>query len=93
VAAVEAAALVEEVESGGGRFGGVDVAVGEPGLVVDADEEVVPACFAFGATGPAGQRVAGPLDAAEPFDVDVEELAGPLALVAHKRLFGLLVEA
>jgi len=86
VLAVEAAALVEEVERGDGCFGGVDVAVGEPGFVVDADEEVVPACFAFGAAGPAGPGVAGPLDAAKPLDVDVDQLAGPLALVAHDRL-------
>jgi len=93
VGAVVAAAVVEEVEGGGGCFGGVDVAVSEPGFVVDADEEVVPACFAFGAPRPAGQRVAGALDAAQALDVYVHELAGPLALVAHHRFFGLLVEA
>ena len=43
----------------------------EPCFVVDADEQVVPAGFAFGAVGPAGLGVAGPLDAPEPLDVDV----------------------
>ena len=93
VVAVEALAVVEEVEGGGGCFGWVDLAVGEPASVVDADEEVVPACFAFAAVGAAGERVAGPMDAAELFDVDVDQLAGPVALVAHDGLFGLGVEA
>ena len=86
VGAVEAAALLEEVEGGGGCFGGVDVAVGEPGFVVDAGEEVVPACFAFGAARPPGVGVSGSLDAAELFDVDVDQLAGSLAFVADHRL-------
>jgi hypothetical protein len=71
VGVVEVAAVVEEVEGGGGCFGRVDLAVGEPGCVVDADEEVVPACFAFAAVGAAADRVARAVDAAEPFDVDV----------------------
>jgi hypothetical protein len=93
VAAVEAAAAVEEVEGGGGCFGGVEGGVSEPCFVVDADEQVVPAGFAFGAVGPAGLGVAGPLDAAESLDVDVDQLAGPLAFVADHRLAHGWVEA
>ena len=63
------------------------------GVVVDADEEVVPACFAFGAARPTGQGVAGAFDAAEPFNVDVDQLARSGALVAHDGLFRLGVEA
>jgi hypothetical protein len=93
VAAVEAAAAVEEVEGVGGCFGGVAGGVCEPCSVVDADEQVVPAGFAFGAVGQACVGVAGPLDAAEPFDVDVDQLAGPLPFVADHRLTHGWVEA
>jgi hypothetical protein len=93
VAAVEAAAVVEEVEGGGGCFGGVEGGVREPCFVVDADEEVVPAGFAFGAVRPAGLRVAGSVDAAESLDVDVDQLAGPLTFVADHRLTHGWVEA
>jgi len=90
---VEAAAVVEEVEGVGGCFLWVGGAVGEPCVVVDADEEVFPAGFAFGAVGPAGLWVAGPLDAPELLDVDVQELAGPFALVADHGLGRGRVEA
>jgi len=92
-AAVEAAAVVEEVEGGGGCFGGVAGGVGEPGFVVDADEQVVPAGFAFAAVGTARLGVAGPLDAAEPLGIDVDQLAGPQPLVADHRLTGSWLEA
>jgi len=49
---VEAAAVVEEVEGCGGCLLRVGGAVSEPSVVVDADEQVFPAGFAFGAVGP-----------------------------------------
>jgi hypothetical protein len=93
VLAVEASAVVEEVEGVGGCLGGVEAGVGESAVVVDADKQVLPACFAFGAVGAAGLRVVGALDAPEAFDVDVQELAGPGALVADHRLGRGWVEA
>ncbi len=62
--------------------------MGEPGVVVDADEQVVPARLAFGAERLAGEGVAWSSDPAELFDVDVDELAWPLPLVPDDR-FGL----
>jgi hypothetical protein len=82
VAAVEAAAGVEEVEGGGSCLVRVEGGVGKPCFVVDADEQVFPAGFAFGAVGPTCLRVSGSLDAPEALDVDVDKLAGPFALVA-----------
>ena len=90
---VEGLAVVEEVEGVGGCFGGVEGGVCEPCSVVDADEQVVPAGFAFAAVGQACVGVARSLDAAEPFDVDVDQLAGPLPFVADHRFTHGWVEA
>jgi hypothetical protein len=92
VLVVEALAVGEEVEGVGGRFGGVDAAVGEAAVVVDADEEVVPAGAALGAGGAAGGWVVGPADPAEFLDVDVDQLAGPVAFVADDRFAAWRVE-
>jgi hypothetical protein len=90
---VEGLAVVEEVEGVGGCFGGVDAAVGEAAVVVDADEEVVPAGAAFRADRAAADRVVGPDDAAEFLDVDVDQLAGPVALIADDRFAAGWVES
>jgi hypothetical protein len=93
VVLVEAAAVVEEVEGGAGCFVGVEGGVGEPCVVVDADVEVVPAGLAAAAAEQAGVGVAGAFDAAEFFDVDVDELAGSLPFVADERFRCFLAEA
>jgi len=51
---VEALAVVEEAEGAVGCFVGVEGGVGESGVVVDADVEVVPAGLAFAAGEQAG---------------------------------------
>src|SRR5206468_6969948 len=85
VVVVEAAAVVEEVEGGAGCFVRVEGGVGEAAVVVDADVEVVPAGLAFAAGEQAGAGVAGAFDAAEFLDVDVDELAWSLPLLADDR--------
>jgi hypothetical protein len=84
--AVALAAAVEEVECVGGCLARVELGVGDPCAVVDADEEVVPARLAAAAVGQTCLRVAGSFDPAELFDVDVDQLARPFALVADHRL-------
>jgi len=93
VLVVEAAAAVEEGERAGGCFVGVEGGVREAGVVVDADVEVVPAGLAAAAGEQAAVGVAGAFDAAEFLDVDVDELAGPVALVADDGFGGAGVEA
>ena len=61
-----------------------DFNVDEPGRVVDADVDVLPADPAAGAPV-AVDAVARPADPAELLDVDVHELARPLLLVAVSR--------
>jgi hypothetical protein len=86
VAAVEACAGSEERDCGVAALVGVDPAEAEPGRVVDRDEEVLPAGTARPITAVAGDAVAGLHDPAELLHVDVQELAGPLALVTHDLL-------
>jgi hypothetical protein len=93
VAAVDGAAAVEEVERVGGCLARVELGVGEPCAVVDANEEVVPAGAAAAAVGQTCLRVAGSFDPAELFDVDVDQLTGLAAFVADHRLSELRVKA
>src|SRR5690606_31064422 len=64
---------------------GQDLDVGEPGGVIDADVAALPAVAAAD-PAPAERPLARRPEAAEPFDVDVDELAGELALIAAGRL-------
>jgi hypothetical protein len=70
------------------RSSGEQLAVGEPGGVVEGDMDILPAEASSGgasialAGAIAGDAVAGPLDATELLDVDVQQLARALALVA-----------
>ena len=59
---------------------------GEPGRVIDADVDVFPADSVASLSAVARDPVAGTSNAAKLLDVDVEELARPLALVAVRRL-------
>jgi len=93
VAAVDGTAALEEVERVGGRLAWVELGVGEPCAVVDADEEVVPARLAAASVGQACLWVTGSFDPAELLDVDVDQLTGPGALVADHRLWEPRVEA
>src|SRR5690606_25777024 len=69
-------------------FGGHDPNEGDPGVVVDADMHELPADAACPAlTGSiASDAVSDPVEAAQLLDVDVNELAWVLALVASHRL-------
>ena len=63
---------------------GQDLGVGEARGVVDADVQEVPADAALLAAPVAGDAVADAVDPAELLDVEVDQLAGPLALVADR---------
>ena len=90
VLVVEGAAFVDEADRASGGFVGVDRGVCQAAVVVDADKQVLPAGFpACSAAAVAGDAVAGLDDPAEFLDVDVHQLARPVALVTDRRL-GLL---
>ena len=72
-------------DSAVGFFVGEDFAVGQAAGIVDGDVEIFPAGAALVALAGAitGDAVADAVDAAEFLDVDVDEFAGFLALIAH----------
>src|SRR5262249_52817637 len=83
VAFVEADELGEEGGRAVGRLVGVHAREAEPGVIVDRDEQVLPAGLALGLTTTiAGNAMPGLEDAAELLAVDVHELAAALSLVA-----------
>ena len=88
----------QEGRAGGGLLVGVDLAVGEAGVVVDGGVDVVEAdaAAAVGAGGLRGRwtsPAAAVGDPAELLDVDVDQLAGPVAFVAADDLAGGPVQA
>jgi len=89
VAGEELQRPLKEGDCGDGFLVFEDFDVGEAGGVVDGDVNELPALlvgFAVialgGPTGGPGDPVAGPGDLAELLDVDVDQLAGPGALIA-----------
>ncbi len=74
------------------RFGFVRIHVGEADacVVVDGDEEVLPAGL-DGVVRAAGNALAHALDTPELLGVEVDEITWTLVLVAHDRLAGLEV--
>ena len=66
-----------------------DLAVGQARGIIDADMHGLPAGAPLGVATIAGDPMAEPLDPAELLGVDVDQLARPLALVAHDRRPGL----
>lgn len=76
----------EEAGGGGAPLVRQHLHVGEPGGIVDGDmEEVVAGAFAC-SPPVASDAVADPLEAGELLDVEMQELARPLALIAaHRR--------
>src|SRR6266487_4440359 len=87
---------VKEADGARAALIGEDLDVGETSGVIDADVAELPAddaaaaprhgCLGQPATAPAGDPMAGALEAPELLDVDVDELARPGALVAVRRL-------
>ena len=75
----------EELGRSLAALGVEDLGVGEAGMVVDADMEVLPAAATPTAAPAAADAVANAVDAAELLGVDVDELAGALAFVADDR--------
>jgi hypothetical protein len=75
------------------RLIGLDLGEGDAGMVVNADVDEIPAsAAALVRTRPiAGDAVADTLKTPELFDVDVNDLAGALALIAALRLSGLQI--
>src|SRR5947209_8828405 len=63
-----------------------DLAIGQPRRVIDAHMQRFPADAVMAidrAPGSAGDAMPDPLDAPELLAVDMDQLAGPLALIAH----------
>jgi hypothetical protein len=86
VLAVVADCPLEEGGAGGAVVGGEQLGVGEPRVVVDRDVQVLPADPARALnTVPEDPLADGP-EAAEFLRVDVNELAGPLALIPDDRV-------
>lgn len=79
---------LQKVDSAGGLFVRLDLRESHSRGVVDADMDELPAdAAALALAGAiAGDPVADPLEAPEFLDVDVDNLAGVLALVAFDRL-------
>jgi hypothetical protein len=66
----------------------VHLRIGEAAVVVDADEDDLPAGSPASASAIPVDRMADPLDAAKAFGIDVEEAAGEGVLVALRRMRG-----
>ena len=76
---------VEELDRAVLTFIGHDPSKRDPGSVIDRDMDVFPAGAPDQIAAVASDAVAGPLDARELFDVQVDELARALAFVAMDR--------
>src|SRR3954470_20039091 len=76
-----------EQEGGSGKafFIGQDLGKGDAGVVVDGDMDVLPADVAGIAFAVAMDAVADAADAAQFLDVEMEQIAGGLMLVANDR--------
>ena len=68
-----------------GAVGGEHLGVGEPGVVVDGDVDVLPAGARAALPSVAQDALTDVPEAAELLGVDVQEFSGTLALVAHHR--------
>ncbi len=79
----------EEEDSAVLAFIGHDLSKGEAGSVIDANMDVFPTGAAHLIASIVGHAVAGADNAAELFDVEVEEFSGVLPLVAHDWRSGL----
>ena len=78
-------------EAGTGVAGLVvqDLDIGGPGMVVDADMDIFEADLAVLADAAAGDAVPRLVEAGEPLDVEMDEIARPTPLVAPDRRLGL----
>jgi hypothetical protein len=72
-------------------FIGHDLSKSQPGSVIDADMDKFPAGAAHLIASIVGDAVTGPYDPAQLLDIEVEQFARELALVAHDRRSGLKV--
>ena len=79
---------LEEADDGRRALVGEHLGVGQAGAVIDADVQELPAGPAGAGGAIAVDPVAGPLDAPELLDVDVDELARDGPLVADGRVAG-----
>ena len=73
---------VEELHGRAAALIGQDLGEGDAGMVVDGDVDELPAGGARASGLVAGNAVAGALEAAESFDVEREQFAGSVVLVA-----------
>src|SRR6516165_3579278 len=84
VSAIEAQLVEEKAQAGASFFIGQDFRVGDARMVVDGQMQIFPADPAGVAlAGPvAGDPVTDPVELAQLFDVDMDDLARMLALIA-----------
>src|SRR5580704_5256857 len=75
----------EEEKSGAVLLIGQDGGEADPAVVVDGDVQVLVACASGLARSVSVDAVAGLDDARQPLDIEVDEAARPLVLVAHDR--------
>jgi hypothetical protein len=68
----------------------VDLGVGQAGVIVDADEDHLPAGTPRPLASVAVDRVADPLDPPEALGIDVEQAAGALVFISLGRVLCLL---
>ena len=87
---VERDGLVQSVEDARRPFVGEETSEGEAGMVVDGDVEAFDAGAWVTGGAIASGADAGAREAAELLDVEVEKLAGMVALVADRGRFGRL---
>ena len=73
--------LAQEGSSGDALLVGQDGGMGQAGMIVDGDKDKVMACGADTIAGVAGDTEAGPMNAGQLLDVDMEQIAGMRPLV------------
>ena len=83
---VPAVGAAEEADTVGWAFAPEQFCVGEAGVVVDREVQVLPAGVAAAGEAISVDPLPDRPETAQLLDIDVHELAGPLALVAAHRL-------
>src|SRR5579863_6877447 len=89
VGAEEAQSVDEEAYTGSPFLIGENLRISQPGMVIDSEVEIFPsgtALFALADAG-TGDAVADAVDPPQPFNVDMDHVAGVIFFVADNRFF------